>query len=196
MIMLSSRPKYLMQTNVIRRSPEWWSKNVEKKKQQLSPKAQLDNRFSNVNKNLAQPIEYKNWNWERIKVIKDPEWKSISVLKAVNPDKEIGSGDNIKSEVRLIKEDNWKYTLLSNERWSDNPDIDGNQMVTETSNDVWINKASEMLTKIEKRISEWKKIIKAEEDAKIKRMMDLAYQNDQNDADNMIEDLMNDESIA
>ena len=196
MIMLSSRPKYLMQTNVIRRSPEWWSKNVEKKKQQLSPKAQLDNRFSNVNKNLAQPIEYKNWNWERIKVIKDPEWKSISVLKAVNPDKEIGSWDNIKSEVRLIKEDNWKYTLLSNERWSDNPDIDGNQMVTETSNDVWINKASEMLTKIEKRISEWKKIIKAEEDAKIKRMMDLAYQNDQNDADNMIEDLMNDESIA
>ncbi len=185
-----------MQTNVIRRSPEWWSKNVEKKKQQLSPKAQLDNRFSNVNKNLAQPIEYKNWNWERIKVIKDPEWKSISVLKAVNPDKEIGSWDNIKSEVRLIKEDNWKYTLLSNERWSDNPDIDGNQMVTETSNDVWINKASEMLTKIEKRISEWKKIIKAEEDAKIKRMMDLAYQNDQNDADNMIEDLMNDESIA
>ena len=107
--MLSSRPKYLMQTNVIRRSPEWWSKNVEKKKQQLSPKAQLDNRFSNVNKNLAQPIEYKNWNWERIKVIKDPEWKSISVLKAVNPDKEIGSWDNIKSEVRLIKEDNWKY---------------------------------------------------------------------------------------
>jgi hypothetical protein len=196
MILLSSRPKYLMQTNVIRRSPEWWSKNVEKKKQQLSPKAQLDNRFSNVNKNLAQPIEYKNWNWERIKVIKDPEWKSISVLKAVNPDKEIGSWDNIKSEVRLIKEDNWKYTLLSNERWSDNPDIDGNQMVTETSNDVWINKASEMLTKIEKRISEWKKIIKAEEDAKIKRMMDLAYQNDQNDADNMIEDLMNDESIA
>ena len=196
MIMLSSRPKYLMQTNVIRRSPEWWSKNVEKKKQQLSPKAQLDNRFSNVNKNLAQPIEYKNWNWERIKVIKDPEWKSISVLKAVNPDKEIGSWDNIKSEVRLIKEDNWKYSLLSNERWSDNPDIDGNQMVTETSNDVWINKASEMLTKIEKRISEWKKIIKAEEDAKIKRMMDLAYQNDQNDADNMIEDLMNDESIA
>lgn len=194
--MLSSRPKYLMQTNVIRRSPEWWSKNVEKKKQQLSPKAQLDNRFSNVNKNLAQPIEYKNWNWERIKVIKDPEWKSISVLKAVNPDKEIGSWDNIKSEVRLIKEDNWKYSLLSNERWSDNPDIDGNQMVTETSNDVWINKASEMLTKIEKRISEWKKIIKAEEDAKIKRMMDLAYQNDQNDADNMIEDLMNDESIA
>ena len=194
--MLSSRPKYLMQTNVIRRSPEWWSKNVEKKKQQLSPKAQLDNRFSNVNKNLAQPIEYKNWNWERIKVIKDPEWKSISVLKAVNPDKEIGSWDNIKSEVRLIKEDNWKYSLLSNERWSDNPDIDGNQMVTETSNDVWINKASEMLTKIEKWISEWKKINKADEDAKIKRMMDLAYQNDQNDADNMIEDLMNDESIA
>ena len=34
------------------------------------------------------------------------------------------------------------------------------------------------------------------EEAKIKRMMDLAYQNDQNDADNMIEDLMNDESIA
>ena len=185
-----------MQTAVIRRSPEWWSKSIEKKKP-LSPKAQLDNRFLKVNKDLSKPIEYKDWNWERIKVIKDAEWKSISVLKAVNPDKEIIEWwDNVKSEVRLIKGKDWKYSLLSNERWSDNPSIEENQMITETSNDVWINTANEMLAKIENRISEWRKIIKGMEEAKIKRMMDLAYQNDQNDADNMIEDLMNDESIA
>ena len=121
----------------------------------------------------------------------------FSVLKAVNPDKEIIEWwDNVKSEVRLIKGKDWKYSLLSNERWSDNPSIEENQMITETSNDVWINTANEMLAKIENRISEWRKIIKGMEEAKIKRMMDLAYQNDQNDADNMIEDLMNDESIA
>jgi hypothetical protein len=38
-----------------------------------------------------------------------------------------------------------------------------------------------------------KKTVKEMEDAKIKRMMDFVYQND---ADNMIENLMNDELIA
>jgi tRNA A22 N-methylase len=145
---------------------------------------------------LAQPIEYKDLNWERIKIVKGADWTSIAIIKAVNPDKEIIEWwDNVKSESRLVKEKNWKYTLLSMERWSWTTPAGDIQFITETVNDIWNMAAEQMLSKIESRISDWNKINKELKEAKIQRMIDLAYQNDQRDADQMMYDIMDDESI-
>lgn len=197
--------KYLFQTHVIRRGPEWWNNLSGNHEKILSPKQEADKIFFDNLKKLDSPLEYTSSLGEKIQILKSFDGKSISVLKAKDSGQSIGfmwaESENIKSVLTLTREDNWTFLL----GWKEVLDT-GEPRVREPEK-IDITQAKQILKSIDSRVSEWTNILKKKRDEELakqkkqkqeefNRLKTLAYESDQEDAAWIMTNLMEDESIS
>lgn len=158
--------------------------------------------FDKIAKTLQNGMEYISPKWDRILICQNRGYQ-LSIYKAENPNKPLTPNNNVKSEYTLWRDlmsplDTKKYNLTTR-KYKNN---DGKLIQTseEVSRPLNLKEINECLSNFDKRLKEGNIAIQQKNDAKFKKMQELAYEQegkDKDEAEQLYNNLMNDDiSVA